>query len=150
MTNESLQERPATLTSDERVLFRKLARRLWVIAIGLTLIGAWYGYREYTAIAALTRAGDRETAATVSDGDKVPEGATGLKAALFLFSALPTFFAAWKASRATRVQIDARQAMFAILTDVNSALTWLSLVMLLVLLAVIVFAGAIGVTLLTL
>jgi len=133
MTNESLQERPGTLTYDERVLFRKLARRLWVIALGLTLIGAWYGYRTYADIVAL----------------KGPEDATLLKAALFLFSAVPTFFAAWKASGATRVQIDARQAMFAILIDLNSALTWLSLVMLIVLVVVIVVVAMLAVSWLT-
>ena len=55
-----------------------------------------------------------------------------------LLSTPPTLCAAWKASRATRLQIDARKVMFALLTDLNAALKWPSYFMFLLLLGLIV------------
>ena len=37
--SESNKPISSTLTSDERMLFRKLARRLWVIGLGLIFLG---------------------------------------------------------------------------------------------------------------
>ena len=134
------------LTSDERTLFRKLARRLWVIGIGLALVGAWYGFRTYTEFAALTRAAELNTTSGGTEVRKGPHVPSGLATPFLLLTAVPTLFAAWKASRATHLQISARQAMFAVLIDLNAALTWLSLVMLVVVLSVIVFFAMLAVS----
>ena len=129
MASESNTEQPFTLTSDERTLFRKLSWRLWVVGLGLCLLGATTSF-----IMIIASESQRQ------ENNLVP-------IALFaLLSTPPTLCAAWKATRATRLQIDARKAMFALLIDLNAALKWLSFVMFLVILAVIVgvvmFAGA--------
>lgn len=135
MTSVSTTEQSSALTSDERTLFRKLAQRLWVIGLGLCLIGAWNSFRAYSAFATVPAATDRHS--TTSDSEQQEDNSL-LIAVFALLSALPTLCAAWKATRAARLQIDARQAMFALLIDLNAALKWLSFVMFLVLLAVIV------------
>ena len=134
MTSDSIQEQPSALTSDERTLFRKLAWRLWVIGLGLSLLVAYNGYLAYSEI--------RETTS-----DSQPQQDNSLLIAVFaLLSALPTLSAAWKATRATRLQIDARPAMFALLIDLNAALKWLSYVMFLLvfglIVGVVMMAGA--------
>jgi len=57
----------------------------------------------------------------------------------------PPLCAAWKATRAPRLQIDACKALFALLIDLNAHLTWLAFVMFLVVVgaidAVVMFVG---------
>jgi hypothetical protein len=136
MTSESMQEQHSALTSDERTLFHKLAWRLWVIGLGLCLLGACNGYLAYSAFRDVPSATDRD--ATTSESE--PQQDNSLLIAVFaLLSSLPTLSAAWKATRATRLQIDARPAMFALLIDLNAALKWLSFVMLLLVVSLIAF-----------
>ncbi len=128
MTSESNTEQPFALTSDERTLFRKLSWRLWVVGLGLCIVGA--------ATSFLMIYGSESQR---QENNLVPI------AVFAVFSTVPTLCAAWKATRATRLQIDARKAMFALLIDLNAALKWLSFVMFLVvvgaIVAVVMFVG---------
>jgi hypothetical protein len=128
MTSESNTEQPFALTSDERTLFRKLSWRLWVVGLGLCILGAATSFLMIFA-----------SESQRQENNLVPI------AVLAVFSSVPTLCAAWKATRATRLQIDARKAMFALLIDLNAALKWLSFVMFLVvvgaIVAVVMFVG---------
>ena len=115
MTSESNTEQSFALTSDERTLFRKLSWRLWMVGLGLFLIGG-------------------VTTSVIIASERHQH--FWLIAVFALLSTPPTLCAAWKATRATRSQIDARKVMFALLTDLNAALKWLSFVMFVVVLGV--------------
>ena len=121
MTSESNTEQPFALTSDERTLFRKLSWRLWVVGLGLCIWGAATRFLMLIA----SEAQRQET-------NLVPI------AVFAVFSTAPTLCAAWNATRATRLQIDASKALFALLIALHAALTWLSFVMFLVVVGAIV------------
>ena len=137
MISEATLEHPLALTSDERALFRTLGWRLWVIGLGLCLLGTVTGCRAYSVFA-VQWATDRYETKPSPDRN---EDNTLLIAVIALVYAAPTLRAAWKATRATRLQIDARQAMFALLIEFNAALKWLSYFMFIFVFVAIVCVG---------